>query len=84
MRNIVLRAVGVKSELALDVTRGNAYAGDRFLLCSDGLTDMVQDADIEAVLASEEPLAQKVDRLIEMAKSGGGKDNVTVAIAHVF
>ncbi len=83
MRNIVLRAVGVKSELALDVIRGNVYAGDRFLLCSDGLTDMVQDADIEAVLVSGETLARQVDTLIELAKSGGGKDNVTVAIVHV-
>lgn len=83
MRNVVLRAVGVKRDPALDLVRGDARSGDRFLLCSDGLTDMVGDDAILDVLASEESPRDQVDRLIEMAKAAGGSDNITVAIAQI-
>jgi protein phosphatase len=82
MRNVVLRAVGVKRDPAVDLIRGDVRVGDRFLLCSDGLTDMVEDAFIESILSSADPLPQQVETLIEMANSAGGKDNITVAIAH--
>ena len=83
MRNIVLRAVGVKESLALDLVRGKATPGDLFLLCSDGLTDMIDDALIEDVLFPKSALPQKVERLIELAKSAGGFDNITVVLAEV-
>lgn len=83
MRNIVLRAVGVKESLALDLVRGKTTPGDLFLLCSDGLTDMIDDALIEDVLFPKSALPQKVERLIELAKSAGGFDNITVVLAEV-
>jgi protein phosphatase len=55
--------------------------GDQLLLCSDGLTDMVSDADISAVLAKKQPAQQSSDELVEMALEAGGKDNVTVIVA---
>ena len=83
MRNIILRAVGVRPEPVLDTLRGPVFSGDIFLLCSDGLTDMVDDIDIATILGSGEDLQSKVDRLVESAKQAGGKDNVTVLLSEI-
>jgi protein phosphatase len=83
MKNVILRAVGVDETPALDLIRGNLSSGDTFLLCSDGLTDMVEDADIMAVLASTSPLTWKTERLIELAKAAGGHDNITVVLIEI-
>jgi protein phosphatase len=83
MRNVILRAVGIKQELALDLVSGKTLSGDLLLLCSDGLTDMVDDSVIQEVLSSMIELAQKADRLVELAKSGGGHDNITVVLSEV-
>ncbi len=83
MRNVVLRAVGVDPAPALDTLRGPVQPGDLFLLCSDGLTDMVTDDAIADVLATARPLETLADRLIEIAKQAGGRDNVTVVLAKI-
>jgi PPM family protein phosphatase len=83
MKNVILRAVGVDETPALDLVRGNLAVGDLFLLCSDGLTDMVEDADIMAVLASGKPLIQKTEKLIELANDAGGHDNITVVLVEI-
>jgi len=83
MRNVILRALGVKESLALDVLRGKTLSGDLFLLCSDGLTDMVDDTLIEEVLSSTMLLPQKVEKLIDLANSAGGRDNITVVLCEV-
>ncbi len=83
-RNIILRAVGVNDTLSVDLVRGTVLPGDFFLLCSDGLTDMVDDSVIENVLlSSAENLSGKVEQLINLAKSSGGKDNITVALCEI-
>jgi protein phosphatase len=79
MRNVILRAVGVNDTVALDILKGRHRPGDLFLLCSDGLTDMVAESDISSVLSSEKALDEKSEALIRLAKQAGGKDNVTVA-----
>jgi len=84
LRNVILRAVGVHDDLALDLLRGKIFSGDLFLLCSDGLTDMVDDPVIHQVLSSSFSLEQKGDELIESAKSAGGNDNITVVLAEVI
>jgi protein phosphatase len=81
LRHVILRAVGINEQLALDLIRGRAYPEDQFLLCSDGLTDMVDDFQIQKTLSSSMTLNQKVDHLIEMALAAGGMDNVTVVLA---
>ena len=83
MRNIILRAVGVMDSVALDLVRGKAIPGDLLLLCSDGLTDMVDDTLILEVLSSTIVLSQKAEKLVELAKSAGGYDNVTVVLSQV-
>ena len=83
-KNIVLRAVGISPELALDIVNGKSFADDIFLLCSDGLTDMVEDELIREVLSSSRSLPEKGAELIECAKSGGGRDNITVVLCEVL
>lgn len=80
MKNVVLRALGADLELSLDLVKGRVFPDDLFLLCSDGLSDMVDDELLRQLLASRQPLPQLVALLIEEAKSAGGKDNVTVVL----
>ncbi len=83
MRNIILRAVGVDTNLAIDILKGKTLSGDVFLLCSDGLTDMVADKTIREVLSSSLRLPEKVEELIGKAKSAGGYDNITVILSEI-
>jgi protein phosphatase len=85
LRNVILKAVGISDNLALDLIRGRTYPEDQFLLCSDGLTDLVNDDQIHKVLqsAADHHHHQKADQLINMALSGGGNDNITVVLVSV-
>ena len=83
LRNVILRAVGLKEELALDVLRGSTRSGDLFLLCSDGLTDMISDTQVEEVLHTDGDLNSKADMLIEAANAAGGGDNITAVLVAV-
>ena len=84
LRNVILRAVGVNERLAVDLIRGTSVSGDLFLLCSDGLTDMVDDPSIREALFTSSDLDQKGERLIELAKSAGGLDNITVILCEMM
>jgi serine/threonine protein phosphatase PrpC len=83
LRSVILRAVGVKEKIDVDITRGKALSGDLFLLCSDGLTDMVDDTLIQEALSLNGAIHEKADKLIELAKSAGGRDNITVVLSEV-
>ena len=80
--NAITRAVGVGEELELDKVRGTVDPGDRFLLCSDGLTKYATFKMIEDVMRAE-PLETVVDRLIQIALDGGGGDNISVIVVDV-
>jgi len=77
--NVITRAVGAHSELELDSVHGRVQAGDRFLLCSDGLTAVMGDAEI-GELMMRSPLQSAVDALISRALSRGAPDNVTAIV----
>jgi protein phosphatase len=81
-RNEVLRSLGVEAEVSVDVTAVDVQAGDQYLLCSDGLSGVVDDQEIAAVLIAEAP-ADAVRRLVDAANERGGPDNVTVQIARI-
>jgi serine/threonine protein phosphatase PrpC len=83
LRHVINRAVGAEESLALDLIRGKTYPDDLFLLCSDGLTDMVDDDLISQVLKSAGSLNQKAENLIELAKSAGGNDNITIVLSEI-
>jgi len=84
LKHVILRAVGIEEALAVDLIRGKSVPGDLFLLCSDGLTDMVEDRSIQDILLSPLLLHQKVEGLIDLSKSAGGQDNITVVLCEVM
>ena len=84
MRNVVLKAVGVNNTVTPDILKGTRNPGDLFLLCSDGLTDMIEDSAVLAVLASEGTLIDKSNKLVQLAKAEGGKDNITVVLSAIL
>lgn len=79
----ITRAVGGEATLDLDVYRDRVRAGDRFLLCSDGLTRMLPDSRIEELMGHES-IRTAVDNLIAATLAAGASDNVTVVIVEAF
>lgn len=82
-KNIVTRALGIEDEIDLEVHEHPLERGDIFLICSDGLTDMVTDAQIAATLEVEEALKARAQRLVDLANANGGKDNISVILMRV-
>lgn len=78
-KNVILYSIGSERSPKMDLFRVNIQPGDIFILCSDGLTRHVSDQEISDVLAHEPP-ATATSRLIEMANSRGGQDNISVGI----
>jgi serine/threonine protein phosphatase PrpC len=83
-KNIVLQAIGKTAELTVAQRRLDLKHGDRILLCSDGLTGHLEDAEIGQLLASGVSLEDACTELVAMTNARGGKDNVTVVLAEVF
>lgn len=84
MRHVIMRAVGTSESLTVDLTKGEVEVGDLFLLCSDGLSDMIDDEAIYQILGAPLPLSAKAERLIQAAKDAGGFDNVTVVLSEIL
>jgi protein phosphatase len=83
-KNLVTRAVGIDAEVEVDVHTYDVARGDVYLLCSDGLNDMVLDEDIAetvTTLAANLPLAAK--QLVQLANDNGGRDNISVILVRV-
>ena len=78
-RNVITRALGTHGENQPDLLAADVRKGDVWLLCSDGLTGMVEDETIRRVLM-EHPLDQAADLLIDLALKAGGRDNVTLLL----
>ncbi len=81
--NAITRAVGVGEELELDKIRGEVQPGDRFLICSDGLSKYATFSMLEKAL-SEMPIETVADQLIQVALDGGGADNITVVVVDIL
>jgi protein phosphatase len=81
-RNEILRSVGVLPEVDVEITRVEIAGGDRFLLCSDGLSGVLHDDEIAAVVQSRSP-RESVDELVVQANERGGPDNISVQILAV-
>lgn len=79
-KNIITRAVGVDQKVQVDCFEVSLEQGQRILLCSDGLTNMVEDARILDILNRPEDLQKKAETLVALANENGGKDNITVII----
>jgi protein phosphatase len=81
-KNLVTRALGVDPVVELELHEYDAQPGDIYLLCSDGLSDMVEDEDIYLTLSSlSANLELAAQQLVQMANDHGGKDNISVILA---
>jgi protein phosphatase len=82
-KNLVTRAVGVEDTVLLETHQHEALAGDVLLLCSDGLSDMVDDAIISQLLLAHDALPDAAQALVDAANEAGGKDNISVVLGRV-
>jgi protein phosphatase len=80
-KNLVTRALGVEDAVLLEVNEHKVEQGDIYLMCSDGLSDMVDDGGIARILAAGAALEQKMAELIDAANANGGRDNISVLLA---
>jgi len=78
-KHVITRAIGTSRELEVDILELEAEKGDIFLLCTDGLTNMISEDEIYRVIIDNEP-EKACAELIEAAKSKGGEDNITVIV----
>lgn len=83
-RNVLTRALGIESRVMADSWELLPFAGDRYLLCSDGLFNEVTGPDITTVLREDPNPGDAAARLVDMANDGGGRDNITVVIVDVM
>ena len=81
-RHVITQALGINREAAPDLMEHAAQKGDMFLLCSDGLTEMVTDREIGRILAGSAP-ADAARKLIDAANEQGGVDNITAVVVQV-
>ncbi|NIC41189.1 Stp1/IreP family PP2C-type Ser/Thr phosphatase [Aquabacterium sp. A08] len=79
-KNLVTRAVGVEPLVALELSEHVVQAGDTYLLCSDGLNDMLSDGEIAQILTHAPPLAQAGQALLDAANAAGGRDNISLVL----
>jgi protein phosphatase len=82
-RSILTRAIGVDGEVQVDQASIQPRPGDRLLLCSDGLTGMIEEADIQRILEEHEDPQAAADALVEAANEAGGQDNITAIVIDV-
>lgn len=82
-RKVLTQAIGTSIFVAPDMGKDQIEVGDIYLLCSDGLTDLVAEGSIAALLSHSTDLNQVADLLIETAKARGGHDNITLVLARV-
>ena len=79
-RNIITRAVGVSERVEPDYFDTSLGEGECLLLCSDGLTSMLEDAEIEGIMKGQSTPKKKAQKLILAANKNGGKDNIAVIV----
>jgi protein phosphatase len=83
-KNLITRSIGTQSQVEADLQAGSAAERDLFLLCSDGLTDVLSDDEICRILLNGSVNVQQMsDRLVAEANLGGGPDNVTVVLVYL-
>ncbi|MFT5395901.1 MAG: serine/threonine protein phosphatase PrpC [Gammaproteobacteria bacterium] len=83
-KNLVTRAMGIEADVNVDVVEEAVLADDIYLLCSDGLTDLVKDEEIHLTLSKYSAnLAQTADELVKFANKRGGKDNTSIILVRI-
>ena len=83
-KNIITRAIGVKDIVEPDFYEFNLKRGDIILMCSDGLSNMVEDEEIFAIVKGSRDIVEAGQKLVERANENGGKDNISAVLAQPF
>ena len=83
-KNVITRAVGAEEYLDVDFFTTKLHRGDVVLMCSDGLTNMVEDEEIFRIIRTENTLESKAKALVGAANRGGGMDNISVILIDAF
>jgi len=83
-RNVITRALGQYEDVEIDLSTDMVLAGDRYLLCSDGLWEMVRDHDIKDHLKRTDGIQSIAESLIRLANENGGQDNVSLVIGEII
>ena len=83
-KNIITRAVGAEENIAVDFFDVTLQPGDIVLMCSDGLTNMIEDEEIRMILQGKRDLVEKAESLVNAANNNGGKDNIAVVLIDPF
>ena len=83
-KNIITRAIGARDDIEADFFNVELQEGDLVLLCSDGLTNMLDDEGIHRILTEDESLKNRVDKLVETANRNGGKDNISAIVIELL
>lgn len=83
-KNIITRAIGAKDKVEIDFYEYRLKKGDIILMCTDGLSNMVEDHEMLRIVKSSRDVVEAVERLIERANQNGGNDNIGVVVADTF
>lgn len=83
-KNLITRAIGNNPDVEADIEYSEKKSGDIYLLCSDGLNDMLSDEMIKGILENEHDITEKANRLINEALSAGGRDNISVIVCEII
>jgi len=82
-RHVITRAIGPTKMASADISWEKWHKGDVYLLCSDGLTDMLTDKNISQILTDQQEVDQTAAHLVDAANAAGGKDNISVVVCRV-
>ena len=82
-KNIITRALGINEEVQADFFEIDVEQGDVIMLCSDGLSNMIEDEDMEYIVKNSDTLQTAAESLVARANENGGNDNITVVLAEV-
>lgn len=83
-KNIITRAIGARDTVEIDFFHEELSSGDIVLMCSDGLTNMLEDEEIGRILKGSGSLEERAEKLVAAANNNGGKDNIAVIIIDMF
>lgn len=83
-KNVITRALGLESDVEVELTEDTTQGDDCYLLCSDGLSDRLRDEEIAALLVDDEGLPEVTQHLINAANECGGEDNISVIVIRVW
>lgn len=83
-KNIITRAIGARDTVEIDFFHEELKPGDIVLMCSDGLTNMLDDEEIGRILKGQGTIEERAEKLVEAANNNGGKDNIAVIIIDMF